>query len=269
MVGSLEFDWRGGVNAEGFLDGFDKTADPIFVRCLSPREAADLISKVYSKILRDPVVEVRILDRSNRALAYVDGAVKTPQRLRIKREISLKELIVLSGGITDTASGDISIFRPENLSCSAAPAKASTKMVAIADLLSGKAESNPKILSGDIVTVVEALPVFVIGGVGVPKQISLRSTLTLSRAVLIAGGVAKGGTPDAVTIYRREDGTTKIIAANLDEIEAGKAEDPVLKPYDVVDVGERGKEKRMFPPVIDAAGSRFQKQAKMPIRVIE
>ncbi len=33
VVGSFEFDWRGRVNPEGFLDGFDKVDRQIFVLC--------------------------------------------------------------------------------------------------------------------------------------------------------------------------------------------------------------------------------------------
>src|SRR5688572_12535390 len=80
VVGSLDFDWRGGLTPEGFLDGLERAESPVYALCRSEGEVATAVAERYRRILRDPNVVVRILDRSNRALAYISGAVKTPQR---------------------------------------------------------------------------------------------------------------------------------------------------------------------------------------------
>lgn len=280
VEGNIEFDWRGGLNPEGFLDGIENVDEPVFALCRSENEIAEAVAKQYSKILREPKVKVRILDRSNRALAYLDGAVKLPYRFQIKRPIRLNELIILSGGITDTASGDVTIFRPKFLSCKPTPPDTSpfvktsqdsaseTITVKITDLLRGKKAANPEILSGDIVNVVQALPVYVIGGVNNPRQISSRSQTSLSRAIAAAGGPSKEGDETKVTVYRREGTTAKVIEADLRKIRDGKAEDPLLQPYDIVDVPERGRPKRRLPPVADPGSSRAV-LSKLPLRVID
>ncbi|MCA1589561.1 MAG: polysaccharide biosynthesis/export family protein, partial [Acidobacteria bacterium] len=193
VLGSLEYDWRGTINPEGFLDGVDALENRVYALCRSNAQIAADLEQGFSKILRDPRVAVRVLDRSNRAVAFLHGAVRTPQRLRIKRKILLNELLVLAGGISDTASGEVTIFRPVNASCGPATAdaeqefvKASTGEAArtvsikISDLLRGVPDANPEIRSGDIVTVVEALPIYVIGGVAAPRQISARGEMTLA-----------------------------------------------------------------------------------------
>lgn len=282
VVGSFEYDWRGTLTPEGFLAGMDRIADPVYSLCKSEEELAAEITKQYSKTLREPTVVVKVLDRSNRAVALLDGAVKFPQRLQIKRDVLLNEVLIISGGITDGASGEIRIFRPENLSCESRIKETSdtfvnasqgsgpqTVNIKISDLLSGKKEANPKILSGDIITVMEASPIYLMGGVASPKQISVRSATTLSRVIAMAGGIAKDGLEESVTIFRREGRNRQIIEANLRKIKTGEAEDPVMRPFDIVEVGQRGREKRKFPPIIETTGLRGDFLTKLPLRIID
>ena len=280
VVGSYEYDWRGTITPEGFLDGLDYLGEQVYALCRSEREISSEIAKQYGKILRDPKVAVRILDRSNRAVAFVNGAVRSPQRFQIKRPVQLNELLVLTGGITDRSSGDISIFRPPKLSCTESkknagdefvkasqPGGAETINIRIVEILRGDLAANPQILSGDIVTVTEALPVYMIGGVNSPQQIPLRNELTLSRAIATAGGLAKEGS-NSVTIFRREGRESKVINADLAKIAAG-AEDPVLKPFDVVDVPLKGKPPRTRPPVVGDPKTSSLSLVGLPLRIID
>jgi hypothetical protein len=148
-----------------------------------PQRAANRrsVAQAYGKILRQPKVVVKILDRSNRPLAILYGAVKTPQRFQIRRPVYLNELLIVAGGLTEKSSGDILIFRPKvdcpapveekpdahadggknrkNSLRQAKPADGASYInIKISDLLAGKKDANLQILSGDIVTVVEAEP---------------------------------------------------------------------------------------------------------------
>ena len=276
VVGSFEYDWRGRLNPEGFLDGLDKIEKQIYGLCRSENEIADSISKEYSANLRNPVVIVKILDRSNRAVSFLDGAVKFPQRFQIRRRVKLNELLILSGGITDRSNGEISIFRPQSQNCEpkASSVGSSEKTsrnitVKIADLLAGSETANPSIFSGDIVTVVEAAPVFFIGGVNAPKQISLRVETTLSRAIAIAGGISKDGLEGKIRIFRRDGKQSKVIDADLKKISAKEAEDPVLRPYDVVEVEQKNRGPRRLSPVSESRLPANDRLAKLPLRIID
>jgi protein involved in polysaccharide export with SLBB domain len=281
VIGSYEFDWRGSLTPEGFLDGFDSIPEPIYALCQTETDLTAVIEKELAKNLRDPKVAVRILDRSNRAVAFLSGAVRSPKRFQIKRKVRLNELLVLSGGITDRSSGEISIFRPANLNCTeprkntggeflkaSQPGGAETFNIKIADILRGEQAANPEILSGDIVTVSEALPVYVIGGVNAPQQIPLRNQLTLSRVIAMAGGLAKEGN-SSVTIFRRELRETKLITADLQKIAAGQADDPAVKAFDIIDVPQKGKPARSRPPVIDKGGPLTLTLAGLPLRIVD
>ena len=148
------------------------------------------------------------------------------------------------------------------------PGGAQTLNIKIADILRGEVSANPQILSGDIVTVNEALPVYVIGGVNAPQQIPLRNELTVSRAVLTAGGLAKEGNT-RITIFRRDGRETRTLEVDLEKITAGSAEDVVLKPFDIVDVPQKGKPARSRPPVIDRAVSGNSTLSILPLHVID
>ncbi len=282
VVGSLEFDWRGGLTPEGFLEGYDHLEEPIAALCRTEQSVADAISSGLSATLRAPNVTVRIIDRSNRAVAYIDGGIRIPQRLRINRPVRLNEVIAVSGGITDTASGEITIFRRSDLSCQSVtrggdPDSPSPKgepetvllRVSIAELLRGNPDANPYIVSGDIVSVLQAQPVYVIGGVNNPRMVSSRTELTVARAILSAGGIAKGGIADSVTIYRRSDGQRETIETSFRRIQLGETEDVPLKPFDIVDVGQKGVSGRRFPPMVEAMPGSGGSRSRLPLRIID
>lgn len=277
VLGGFEFDWRGTLDADGFLAGFDSYDEPVFGHCRTVEQIGAAVAKAYSSILREPQVVVRVIDRSNRPAVRLDGAVRTPTRFRLLRAVRLRELIVMAGGLTDGASGGISIFRPGNASCTASdtnrPASlrdnaSLTMNIKISDLLSGGAEADPKILSGDLITVVRSEPIYVIGAVNNPRPIYSALEMTVTRAVAAAGGAAKGADVKRVTVFRREGAESRLIDADLEKIATGEAVDVVVRPFDIIDVAARGGVKRKYPPVISANDSEARR-AELPLRVVD
>ncbi|MGI9034762.1 MAG: polysaccharide biosynthesis/export family protein [Pyrinomonadaceae bacterium] len=292
VVGSTEFDWRGSLTPEGYLDGLNFVEQPIYALCRTEQQVAADVAKGYEKILRNPQVEVKIIDRSRRPVSYLYGAIRTPQRFQLRRAVKLNELLILAGGVTDKASGEIQIQRSPVLSCSAVKddsneqnasvGKSAEKIasanqtgglqylnIKISDLLKGKPEANPQILTGDVVTVLESKPIYVTGGVVSPKQINTHSEINVSRAIAAAGGLAKNADPKNVTVFRVENRETKAIEIDLNKIKAGEAQDLILQPFDVVDVAERGKEKNKYAPLVNAAETETKKSQNLPLRIID
>lgn len=270
FVGAFEYDWRGTITPDGNLDGLDSYGDPIRALCRNETQIAADIAKAYSKILRDPKVVVRIIDRSNRAVARLDGAVRTPTRFKLQREVRLRELLVLAGGLTDDTSGEISIFRPRNLNCNVAPPQdngSQTITIKISDLLIGKPEANIAIVSGDIIDVIRASPVYVIGAVNSPRPVITRGEMTVSRAVASAGGLAKDADGGKVTIFRRVGADSKVEETDLVKIKHGELADNVLKPFDIIDVATKGRGKRKSPPVAPTTAKTDRRE--LPLKVID
>lgn len=275
FVGGFEFDWRGGLTPDGFVDGLDAVDGPIYGLCSTEAELAAAIKKAYSKILRNPEVVVRIIDKSNRALVRLDGAVKTAARFKLMRPVTLRELIIISGGFTDSVSGEVSIFRPKNASCGDAslaenssqsnPLKTIT--VKISELLKGLPSANPLILSGDIINVRQAPVIYVIGAVNNPRPIFSRELLSITRAIATAGGLAKEADGRKVVIIRREGSEQKNIEVDLARVKRAEADDEILRPFDIIDVASKGGAKRKFPPV--EANVYRTNPAEPPLRVID
>lgn len=282
VVGSFENDWRGGITPEGFLDGLDQLSTRIYALCRSESELESLIAKEFSATLRNPTVQVRIVDRSARPSAVLEGAVKLPHRFQIRRPVRLNELIIIAGGLTDTAGGDIRVFRSPNAGCKSVNRTESDGTIpvsqgerpevrnfTIADLLKGSRAANPYIMPGDIVSIMDSPPVYLIGGVSNPGRIAYRQGLTVSRAIATAGGVAKVGDEENTTIFRREKGQSKVIEVSLSAIGSKTIEDPVLSPYDIVEVAIKDGEKRKFPPLIEIRDNSVDSASKFPLRIID
>ncbi|MGI9054880.1 MAG: SLBB domain-containing protein [Pyrinomonadaceae bacterium] len=291
VLGSVEYDWRGTLTPEGFLSGLDFIEEPVFARCKTETEIAEAVANGYSKLLRNPKVVVRVVDRSKRPVSTIFGAIKKAQRFQIQRPVYLNELIILSGGLTDRTSGVIQIFRPKNVSCAeiyrsqqkkdsddenreiflqASQTNGSeTRDIKISDLLKGNENSNPRIYSGDIITILEAEPIYIIGGVETPKKISARAETTLSRAIAAAGGFSKDSDPKKIIVFRRVEKETKIIEADFNEIEKNADKDILLQAFDVVEVGIKGRGKSKLAPFIGDEEFSSKNSAKLPLKVID
>ncbi len=271
VVGGFEFDWRGKVTSEGFLDGFDSYGEPVAGLCRSEEQIATDIAKALSKILREPKVVVRIIDRSDRAVVRLEGSVKTPTRFRLRRPVRLQELIIMAGGLVDSSSGEVTILRPGKMNCSqpSSDNKTETIVIKISELLTGREAANPRILSGDIVTATTADPIYVIGAVGNPRSISSREQMTVTRAIAMAGGLVKNADAAKITIFRRETAETRIIELDLAKIKSGETIDEILRPFDILDIAARGGEKRKFPPVSIRDDSREKNKGELPLKIVE
>lgn len=272
VLGSFEYDWRGGINPEGFLDGFDRVEEQVYVLCKTEAEVAAEVARLYSRFLREPVVTVRIIDTSGRPNVFLTGGVRNPQRFRLMRAANLQELLIMSGGLTEFASGEITLFRRADTSCDAGAIAAGSRQtlrIKISDILAGDPAANPLILTGDIVDVNEAFPIYVIGGIARPGRQLFRTELTLSRAVAAAGGLDKNGVASRVIIFRRDGGASSVIEADLEKIAIDPTNDIELKPYDIVDIGIRGREQRQFPPVVEGSGAASVPREELPLRVVD
>jgi protein involved in polysaccharide export with SLBB domain len=273
ILGSLEYDWRGKADDEGFLSSLPYLDVSIQALCRTEREVAAEIAEAYGKFLRDPQVVVRVLDRSDRQNAVMFGAVRSPHRFQIQRPVRLNELVILSGGITDQASGEVEIFRPAMASCTAdkqTQTESQLIRIKLADLLAGKAEANPFVKAGDVVTVEEATPIYVTGGIVVPQRILFRAGMTVSRAVASAGGLSQKADPTKIIVFRRQKDRAEleIIETDLDKIKQKTADDIALQPFDIVEVSHAGRERNRRPPIISQLESAQTSVTNLPVRVI-
>lgn len=251
VFGQPDFSWTGEVDSEGNIEPhFVET--PIPALCRSEKDVRKDIISAYSKYLKNPQVSVRIIGRNSRPPAIVYGAVRAPQRFQMQRRVHLNELIANSGGMTERANGRIQVLHTEPVMCPQPGEVVEVidskngiypyKEYRIADLLAGKEEANPVVRPGDVVTVLEAEPVYITGSVVSPQGLYLRDQLTLSRALAMVGGLKKEAKASEVLIYRQKPGAPQqeIVKVNFNAVRKNPKLDVLLQPYDVIEVKEAG-----------------------------
>lgn len=240
------------VDSDGNLSSLPFLETPIPAKCRSEKQVQKDITTAYAKFINNPQVSVRISERNSRQPATVFGAVRQPTRVEMKRKVRLNELMAVSGGFTERASGTIQILHTEPLMCpepgeesEAAPidgTKIPLQIVKISELRAGKIEANPVIRPGDYVLVTEAEPIYITGAVLSPGGIYLREELMLSRALAMVGGPRKEAKLSDVKIFRQVPGSAnqEVIHVDVAAIKKNQKPDFPLQAYDVVEVSEAG-----------------------------
>ncbi|HEY0730629.1 MAG TPA: polysaccharide biosynthesis/export family protein [Pyrinomonadaceae bacterium] len=259
------------IDSDGNLSSLPFLEQPIPAKCRSDKEVQKDIALAYAKFINNPQVSVRIAERNSRQPATVFGAVRQSARVEMKRRVRLNELIAVSGGFTERASGTIQILHTEPLMCpgpgeeeEAKPidgTKIPLQIVKISELRAGKLEANPIIRPGDYVLVTEAEPVYIYGAVVSPNGVYLREQMTLTRALAMVGGTRGEAKLSEVAIYRQVPGSSQQEKKIYDvsAIRKNKAEDPLLQAYDIIEVPEAGifSKQRIGPTLLGAITGGF------------
>jgi polysaccharide export outer membrane protein len=221
--------------------------DAVRAACKTESELAIHIATLYLEYKNNPSVDVFVREFQARPVAVI-GAVNAPGQFRLQRQVRLLELLSFAGGPSPRSGRVINIIHAGGPNICETKASDSNSAVApqelsvykLYDTLKGKEGSNPFVQPGDIVSLLEADQVFVIGHVNAPQAIFLRDQpITILRAIAIAGGPARDASTSRVRIIRQTnggDGKTEILV-DLKAIQKQKAPDIVLLPDDIVEVG--------------------------------
>jgi len=242
------------LNATAQVDGDGNLSslpflDAISAKCRTEKQVQKDIAIAYSRLIKDPQVSVRVVDRKSRQPAQVSGAVRTPGKVPTERKLRLNELIAASGGITEKAAGTIQILHTESMLCpgpgeetEALPVAGTAiplQIVKISDLQAGSV--NPIIRSGDLILVTEAVLVYITGSVVSPGSVMLTDQLTLSKALGMVGGTRKEAKLSEIKIYRQKGNAPQdVLKVNFEAVKKSQQPDIFLQPYDVIEVSDTG-----------------------------
>lgn len=272
------------VTDEGFVEV--PFIGPILARCRTDVEIRKDVTTALSKYLRSPQVSLRISETRSRPAAVVFGAVRSPQRVDMRRRVRLLDLLAASGGATEQAGGDIQIFHTEAVMCPeqevelAAASEVndtttitgSYKLFKLTDLKVGKVEANPFIRPGDIVIVTEAPPIYVTGAVIQPQGIYLREKMQLTRAIAMVGGTKKDAKLNSIKIYRLKPNSNEqeMVTVDFEAIRKQKQPDIYLQPFDVIEVPDPSGIKYTAKQLLfgGALGSVGSAMTNLPLRVL-
>lgn len=209
------------------------------------KSIADALRDRYVK---DPQVSIFVREFHSQPVMIM-GSVAKPGIYNLQGSKSLLEVLAEAGGLAGDAGQIVRISRRKQSSEKLPEAVTAEGTVApdlerieidMEQLLrSGNLELNVPIYGGDVINVEKAGVVYVSGDVGRPGGYVLknrgREQLTVLQILALAGGVNRYAAKKQSRIIRTDEmGQRHEIALNLDKVLAGKAEDPVLKPDDIL-----------------------------------
>jgi len=251
--------------------------DPVAAGCKTERELQADVVKLWSQYLKNPQVNVRVTQRNSRPPVSVIGEVTKQEQFIPQRKVRLLEMLSLAGGPTTKNGGMVQVIRTRPPMCADATTIAewkkeigagvgvSTRLYSLAAVAQGSTDANPEILPGDIIYVPKAAPIYVTGEVMKAGEFDLPAGgLPLTQAIAMASGKTRDAKTKDVKIFRRKPGTNQpeVLVADLNAIKEGKQKDPMLEPYDIVEVG---KSKKSFGDILLEALTGLPNRIPIPI----
>jgi polysaccharide export outer membrane protein len=199
------------------------------------------------KYVQDPQVSVTVVEFRSQPVS-VFGAVTTPGVIQLRGRKTLYEVLSMAGGPNGTAGSSLTITRRRENGEIPLPGATidptgqfSTAELNVQEILEGKnPAANIEIKPNDTISVSGANSnmIYVVGDVehGGAFTLGGRQSLSVLRALSLAGGLGKTAKPQKARIIRSVPGEPRPqeIAVNIKQIFAGKAEDVVLRPQDVL-----------------------------------
>lgn len=240
--------------------------ESVHVAGLTPRELELVLEELLRRTyMKDPHVSVFVREMQSHPVSVL-GAVRKPGVFQVRGSKTLLEILSLAEGLTDDAGetaiimrgaglrnnvnwdAGMATFANENTSeentTAPDPAKNgfSTENIVrvnLKDLLdSSDAHQNPIVNPGDIVKVLPAGIVYVVGEVQRPGGFVMKSNEKISvvQAIALSGGLTRTASGAGARIIRTDvqNGKREETPIDLAKILSGKAPDPMLEARDIV-----------------------------------
>jgi protein involved in polysaccharide export with SLBB domain len=208
----------------GMLE-YPLAGDPLTVTGLTTDEIAERLRSLI-KIYDKPQVSVNVREYQSHSV-IITGLVNDPGMKYLRREaVPLFAVMMESQPRAEAGRAIIMRQGSPNITVDLSDTNAMATLV------------QP----GDVIKLAPVPPqfFFVGGAVGDPGQKSFHTGLTLTQAILAAGGVTRFAGSDIKVSRTGADGRLVTTKYNLKKIEDGKIPDPVLQPGDRIEVSRGG-----------------------------
>lgn len=227
--------------------------DSVHVAGLTPREVELVLQELLRrKYMKDPHVSVFVREMQSHPVSVL-GAVRKPGVFQVRGSKTLLEILSLAEGLADDAGETVIILRGAGLQSPAGPNSEETSLeknennsqapsvvqVNLKNLLdSSDARQNPLVNPGDIVKVLRAGIVYIVGEVQRPGGFAMKSNEKISvlQVIALSGGLTRTASKGGARIIRTDEqsGERAQTPIDLSKILSGKAPDPMLEPKDIV-----------------------------------
>ena len=219
--------------------------EPVSAICKTELELKEEITAAYKKdYLKNPFVSVRVADQKSQAFGVI-GAVQKPGYYYVNRKVHLLELLTMAGG-PDLKQAGTQLLVARTGGSSFCQEKAVADKDPEIELINFRLKDVQKaqeilwMKPGDIVSVLEADPFYVMGNVKRSGMYFLKSPTTLTQAIATAEGFMPAAKKDYLRILRQKEGSgeREELIFKLKDIEEKKIPDPLLQANDIVAVSE-------------------------------
>lgn len=233
---------------------------PVKAAGLSPRELERFLTEALKKTIKEPQVSVFVREYKSDPVSVL-GAVKTPGLYPIQTPKSLLEVLAMAQGFAEVgrppgrtiiimskhSSGRTSASSSGPAAEDGAVPARETREIPIKQLLEATdPQWNVTIYPGDVVKVVPAGTVFVVGNVnrGGAFPLTEFDNISAIQALALAGGTTKAADKKRALIIRRDASGSRVEQKiNLARVLNGRDPDLMLGPNDILFVpGSVGKE---------------------------
>jgi len=199
---------------------------------LTAAEVEQKIEDLYRKdYLHNPHVSVYIKEHLSKQVTLV-GAVENPGTFDYVTQRRLLDVLAIGGGLKDEAGSLAFVTRHNHKT-----GKSVNYMVDLDDLVSnGNMTLNHIVLGGDVIFIPESGQCFVDGAVRKPGTYSLESNMTITEAIVLAGGLAGYADDDSIKLSRFEGRgkPRQVVSLSYKDLQAGLGDSLILRDQDIV-----------------------------------
>jgi polysaccharide biosynthesis/export protein len=199
---------------------------------LTATQAERKIESLYKEnFIYDPHVSVFIKERMSRQITLV-GAVEKPGTYDFVGQRKLLDVFAMGNGLKKEAGSVAYITRQD-----AASGKSVNYIVDLDDLVkNGNMANNHAIWGGDVIFVPKTGQCFVDGAVRKPGTYPLESNMTITEAIVMAGGLASYADDDSIKLVRHmgRGKERQVVTLNYSDLQSGLGDSLVLKDQDII-----------------------------------
>ncbi len=205
--------------------------DRVNVLDLTVAEAEEKIETLLKeKYLQNPHVSVFIKDRVSNQITLV-GSFNKPGNYDFVSGRRLLDIIAVAEGMTDNAAAIAYLTREDR--------KTGKQQYYVVDLEAlvkdGNMDYNVAISGGDVIFIPEAGKCFVDGAVRKPGSYPVKGDMTITEAIVLAGGLASYADNDKIKLVRYNgNGKRVIISLSFNDLQEGLGDTIKIKDQDVI-----------------------------------
>ncbi|XOF32895.1 MAG: polysaccharide biosynthesis/export family protein [Candidatus Electrothrix sp. YB6] len=205
--------------------------DQVDVFNLTPAEAEEKIEQLLREnYLQDPHVSVFIKEKVSDRITLV-GAFNEPGNYDYVAGRRLLDVIAVAQGVTEDAASIAYLTRRDKKN-----GKQKNYIIDLDSLIKrGDMDYNVALSGGDVLFIPEAGKCFVDGAVRTPGTYPVKGEMTITEAIVLAGGLTAYADNDKIKLIRYTgDGKRKIISLSFNDLQEGLGESIKLKDQDIV-----------------------------------